>query len=353
MSKRLSLQYYYNNDASLDTFTRLLTCFDAPLYFILKNKVTNIDNPCEAFLRDITFYLSQNSDGSIYDIGFLDNSINSDLFKLKWYGGKGNEALAQVEALLDARELVMIQTDTRKVPFLKNYQGTSSLDDGVAVPGHVFLAVYHDKTHLYYAEAPWNINTGNFNVYEGNESIGVIKKDDLRSAFDSFLNCITITLNEDGLFKSDRMKTVIEKSAKNFDKKTLNSDGFIFSYGREAIERLIDVCRREFLYLNQDVASYSLDLFGLLNWKLWDIVKRRQLLFQYFVKHSNQFNSVDIDGLISVIDDDIKAWIGVIDIILKRNMEKKYMLDSQIQKYFMEIVDVEEKVNVGLKKIFT
>lgn len=353
MSKRLSLQYYYMEDGSLDPFTEYLTCFDEPLYFLLKNKFGNL-NPCEAFLRDTTFYLSQNSDGSIYDIGFLDNSINSDLFKLKWYGGKGNEALAQVETLLDSGELVMIQTDTRRVPFFKYYQGSNTDDNGVAVPGHVFLAVYHDKSRLYFVEAPWNHHPNNFVPYEGNPSIGVINKEDLRFAFESFLNCITITLSEEGLFKVDRIRTVIEKSIKNYEKRALNSDGFIFTYGKEAIEKLIEICQREFLYLNQEVMSYSLNLYGLLFWKFWDIIKRRDLLYEYFLKYSKQFNNPDVDALIKIMADLKNAWrviSGDNGIITGMYTAKKYLLDASLVKYFKDILDLEGQLNAGLKKL--
>lgn len=105
------------------------------------------------------FYVSQNEDGYFYDMDFVDNDINEDVFKLQYFKGKGDETFLKCQDLLDKGEPVIIYTDTRKVPFFNDNQGegTEPTNAGVEL-GHVFLLIHREDELLYYVEAPLEYN---------------------------------------------------------------------------------------------------------------------------------------------------------------------------------------------------
>ncbi|MFZ5989301.1 MAG: hypothetical protein ACOYWZ_19575 [Bacillota bacterium] len=350
MNKNLSSQYFYLCNGDIDPFTGLIDCFNVHLYFTLRNKIGNIINPYGIFLRDIAFYVSQNEDGAIYDVDFIDNSLNEDVFKLQYFKGKGYETFSNCEALLDKGEPVIIYTDTRKVPFFNDNQGegTEPTNAGVEL-GHVFMVIQREGDLLYYVEAPWNINLNNYTPFEGNKSVGVINKSDLKAAFDSFLTYITVKVEESSLHDAPmRLKQVINNTVENYHKKTHKSKGLTLSYGLEGIDRLIEACGREFMYLDQKALSCSLNLFSLLDWRIVNINRRRILLLESLKTHSRLIDNRCINHITDIIDSDIKSWQSLLTAIRKMNIRKKYLLDKGLQKYLMEVRKMEDEMVAGL-----
>jgi hypothetical protein len=347
MNKNLSFRYFYQEDGELDPFTKLIDCFSAHLYFILKNKIEGIQNPYEVFLKDISFYLILNDQGAIYDIEFSDNSINEDVFRLKYYKGKGEEAFSGCREMLLKGEPVIIYTDTRKVPFFNDNQGegTEPTDAGVQL-GHVFLGVGYEGNNLYYVEAPWNINFNRFTPYKGNRSVGVIAKEELNDAFESFLTYTTVEVNEENLAnKAGRIKAVIKNSVDNFSKQSHRSKGLTYFYGSEAIEKIIEVCEKEIMYLDRQAYSCSLNLFSLLDWRFFNINRRRILLLEALKKNKELFESSEASSAIDVLSINIEAWKRVLTTIRKMNIRKRYLMDSSLKDCLAEVSETESKLN--------
>lgn len=353
MNNNLSLRYFYQEDGELDPFTKLVDCFSAHLYFILKNKIAGIQNPYEVFLKDISFYLTLNDRGAIYDIDFLDNSINEDVFRLEYHKGKGEGAFSGCRELLLKGEPVIIYTDTRKVPFFNDNQGegTEPTDAGVQL-GHVFLGVGHEGDNLYYVEAPWNINFNRFIPYEGNRSVGVIPKEELNDAFESFLTYTTVEINERNLTnKAGRIKAVMKNSVDNYLKKSHRMNNLTYFYGSEAIDKIIEVCEKEIMYLDMQAYSCSLNLFSLLDWRFFNISRRRILLLEALKNNRDLFDSSKANNTIDVLNIDIKAWKRVLTTIRKMNIRKRYLLDSSLMDCLIEVKRIESSLNERLHEM--
>lgn len=346
MNNNLSFRYFYQEDGELDPFTKLIDCFSVHLYFILKNRIKGIASPYEIFLRDISFYMAQNADGEIHDIDFLDNSTNEDVFRLLYHKGKGEDAFTGCRERLIKGEPVIIYTDTRKVPFFNDNQGegTSPTDAGVQL-GHVFLGVGYKDDKLYYVEAPWNINLKSFIPYEGNRSVGVISKDELNEAFESFFTYTTVEINEAGLLeKAGRIDTVINNSVENYRRQSHLSDGLTYFYGCQAIEKIIEVCEKEVMYLDRQASSCSLNLFSLLDWRFLNINRRRILLLEALKKNRELFESSSVNSTIDALNCDIEALKGVLTTIRRMNIRKRYLLDASLKGCLMEVMRTENSL---------
>lgn len=347
MNRNFIFPYFYNEDGDLDEFTKLMDCFNVHLYFILKNRMPGITNPYEIFLRDISFYLSLTADGSFYDFDFPDISLNTDVFILNFHKGKGPEALSNMEKFLDHGEQVIVYTDTRYVPFFNDNQGegTAPSDAGVVL-GHVFLVVAHDHDdQLYYVEAPWNLNLNHFKAYEGNRSIGVIPKKDLEKAFGSFLNFVTVKVNETGLpVNFDRINRVMNTSVGSYQKAAYSTDGLTVYYGKQVFEKLNEVFAKKIMALDQQAASCPLNLFSLLDWRILNINRRRIVLRESLQRNPKSENSTQLTGLIAAIDEAVKAWQNVLMFVRKKNIKKQFQLDESYVGCFAEIAACEERM---------
>jgi hypothetical protein len=356
MSKNLLFQYFYNSNGDLDPFTKLTDCFNVHLYFTLKSKVNYNGSPYEIFLRDPSFCLTQKKDGSIYDIDFLDNTLNEDVFQIQHHKGKGEATFNEVEALLDKGETVIVYTDTRKVSFFNDNQGegTEASDAGVVL-GHVFLFVHREGEKLYYVEAPWNLNLNNFVPYEKNKSIGVIEKSKLQDAFDSFLTYTTVNINKEGLSKGlSKIKKIANSATENYKREAHEKGDLKYSYGIEAIDGIAEAFSKEIMYLDRKADSCPLNVFSLLDWRIVNIIRRRILLQESVAIYKEKVGQKETEFLISASSADIKSWQNLLTTIRKLNIKKKYLLDSGINKYVFEIGKMEQQLieeleNVGRK----
>jgi hypothetical protein len=347
MNRNLIFPYFYNENGDLDEFTKLVDCFNVHLYFILKNRMPEIANPYEIFLRDISFYLSLAEDGSFYDFDFPDNSLNTEVFILNYHKGQGPQALSNMEKYLDRGEQVIVYTDTRYVPFFNDNQGegTAPSDAGVVL-GHVFLVIAHDHDdQLYYVEAPWNLNLNHFKAYEGNRSIGVIAKQDLEQAFGSFLTFVTVGVNETALpVNFERIKRVMDSSVGNYQKAAYTADGLSVYYGKQVFEKLNEVFAKKIMALDQQAASCPLNLFSLLDWRILNINRRRIVLRESLQRNPESKNSAQLTGLIAAIDAAVKAWQNALMFVRKKNIKKQFLLDESYIGCFAEIAACEERM---------
>lgn len=346
MNPNLTFPFFYDENNDLDEFTKLVDCFNVHLYFILKNRIPEIDNPYEIFLRDISFYLSLSPNGSFYDFDFPDNSLNTDVFILNYHKGQGKEALLNMELFLDKGDPVIVYTNTKYVPFFNDNQGegTSPFNAGVVL-GHVFLVIAHDVDRLYYVEAPWNLNLNHFKAYEGNHSIGVIAKKDLEQAFASFLTFVTVKINETGLSNNlGRIKSVIDSSIGNYHKAAQEAGGLSIYYGTQIFDKLNEVFAKKVMALDQAAASCPLNLFSLLDWRILNINRRRIVLRESLQRNLKSLNSAQLSGLIASIDADIKAWQNALMFVRKKNIKKQFRLDESYLGNFAEIAACEERM---------
>lgn len=351
---RLTAEYYLKPDGSTVPYLTILSCQDAVLNLIYQNK-TGVETPCELFLNYLDFRLVLDSQEVIRDIEFRERVFNEGFFKVKQFSGKGRDGLAEIEALLDQGEIVIIQTFTERLPFYLHFKGFDAPEE-LLLLGHIFLAVGHDRDHLYFVEAPWNINQKNYLPLEYNHSIGVIPKEQLEPAFSHFVNYAVISIDESRAPDTVRAVAMITEVINSFlavyHRKVADHDGLQVYYGKVALEKLISICGQGYLHLNQIVTgSGKLSLHRLLVWKFWEIVHLRKLFHRCLCKFAAYFNQENLNKTLSVLEANIQAWEGIIHTIEDRHYRKQYMVDTHFQTGFKEIAELEEKLAELLQSV--
>ncbi len=338
----LKQEYYYNTTSKNVLFSRYLSCFDCCVYFILRNKYNNLKEPFHVFLKDITPYINIDTDNEIERIGFLDFDVDNDYLERITHTGKGIETFKEIETLLDLNQLVMIQTDVRRVPFFRLFQSFDAPIEGANKNGHVFLAISHDKENLYYVEASWNLNKTNFRQYKHNRSVGIIRKEELYPAFNVFLNYITLEIYDNVYnHKYYKENSKIDAIIKNFYKPTEEKDNIKTYYGKHGIQAVIDILKSQPQYLNNINKYYEIELSEILNWKIHEMIHGR-IIWQGYIRNLNSINpNTHTQSLLNALTKNLDAWSLLVNTMNMRIKRKLYLIDPTLINFFEEALKSE------------
>jgi tyrocidine synthetase-3 len=281
MKKNLEAEYFFNAAGETDTFAELLDCNSLMSYFHLKRYVEDYQKYLPVFLDDFNVSVVNNSEGILYNI--WDNSFNmlGDVFSPNMMEGNGFESMPDIENVLDTGRLVVILTNTNRVPFSMNFISLDYKDPeypgDVSRGGHTFIAAAYDDEMLYYIEMPTTLSS-NFIPYSGNKSVGVIKKQDLTYAFNSDLVYATIDIDREMLAARVDIRRFFAKAVSSYHMQIYQKDNLMVYPGREAIVELRHAFEKEYIYTDKaNLFHLGLDMKNFFRWKLWEIIKKREM----------------------------------------------------------------------------
>ena len=281
MKKNLETEYFFNAAGETDTFAELLDCNSLMSYFHLKRYADDYQKYLPVFLDDFNFSVVNNSEGSLFNI--WDNSFDllGDIFNPNIIEKNGFESMRDIEKVLDAGRLAVVMTNMKKVPFSMNFIGFDFKEPehsgDASRGGHTFIAAAYDDEMLYYVEMPTTLSS-NFIPYSGNKSVGVIKKQDLSYAFNSDLVYATIDIDMEKLVEGFDIKRYFAKAVSSYHMPSYQKDKFTVYPGREAIVALKQAFEKECIYTDKENLFHTgLDMMNFFRWKLWEIIKKREL----------------------------------------------------------------------------
>ena len=357
--KSLKLTYYVKENGESDEIVNLLgSCFDENLFLVMKNKLGNIKDPFPFFLNDITLGLRLTSEEKITRGGIFTGwiNINSDLFSVNTQVIRHDykKAFSVLEGLLDSGEVVMVTTVCEELPFKKRYG--DSYNPNYDEHNHIFIIIWHDKEYFYYVEKPYDLHPLNFVPYKENRGVGIARKEDFIKAFGILLVCRTIDFYENDLQKvNSRIIPTIQEMIKKYNNEQVNfgEDGFKYYYGRNAIKKIIDICNKEYFYINEGLWE-SPEYIGTLTfekqfeWNVDLIVNRRTILSKVIANLQQDANGLTVN-LLNTINSGIQSWVKTRNIITKRFFSGRYLLDASIGKYFENVLNIEDELFECLK----
>jgi len=353
MRENLEIEYHFLKNGDTDPLTTALDCGSDMIYFALKKNIKNMKNFSQYFLDGFVPLLTQNTDGSIFDINSVkfhqEESDNINYF----IKGNGFESISQIEDLLDKGEQVMVMTTNDRLPFHVDFKGFDLPADQFKINGHTFMFVAHDKTRFYYVDMPSMINTENFIPYPGNKSVGMVKKEDLRAAFDIFLQYATIPITEDGGDKSVNIRDLVQMSKDYYYKDKVSENGFTYSYGINALNTMLELCKKNVLVLtdmnNIDPYKNFRDLIG---WRFWHLAGRRRifrLALMDYKETSNQDVKIKLMDILDCLDD---MWIYTSDYMTVKYNNRELIFGSDYVECLEQIKDKEEELIYYLDKLW-
>lgn len=348
LEKNLEIEYFFAKDGSIDPLAKNMDCSVMMFYYNLKRYFPNYTDYSLIFFDDTSFNLTINPEGVLYNIEVNSFSEINDLYQADIRKGEGFQSISAIEELLDQEKLPIIKTYTKKLPFHKNFisfdfEVTDTPED-LAKDVHTFMAVAYDPEMLYYVEMPYVLNS-NFIPYAKNKSVGVVKKDDLKHAFNVEIYYATIDIKVDKLSREIDLKEKISLITSNSAQPVKENEGYKTYSGVEALDVLMEFCRKETLFLTQENLYYNgYDIKKLFEWKLWVIVSRRMQLKQILIGLKEKYPNISKYEIIPAIDTAIEAWRGMIGLISEKYERKEYLFGKEYLKNLDAIKEAEQKL---------
>lgn len=282
MNANLLREYYVRHDGVFDDFVPQLNCFQAALYFVLKAK-TGRDRPYELFVQDPSYCLNIDADGRYRELRLAARWQGFEVFQTHDVKGRGDATMAEIEALLDAGEIVIFETFLNRVPHMRDFIALDfpfQPDMHNTPHNHIFVALAYTDTHLYYVEAPFLLNA-NHVPYHHSPCVGMIDKSVLRHATDCFLNYRRVEIKEEGLGHNLQLRVVaaMRSLLDNAVRPAEESPQGVVFYGAEAMERLVECCRSGAFAMSRASTLYQTSEGEVLEWKLGNVRQQKTLLY--------------------------------------------------------------------------
>lgn len=351
--KALAFSYQYKNDGRFDDVLEKLSCWEKGIYYSLKLKYDfSIATPYCLFINESSLFISLDEEGELAELGVMLAHANGDIIEIKKHEKQSENPLNLLESLLKQGEPVILETVVEKLKFLKFYRPDFNIQ--AFQPGHVFLAVHHDSDYLYYVEDEFNLNLENHLRYPNNRTIGMVPKRDLIEAFAYYLNCYTVVLKEDNIFKiKERVPELIRQTVWNYEHmESERVEGIEKHYGRVALVKLITLCESGRFQLDRTVPSFGVSLFHVLELRLLNIYMRRQLLYSGLKEYFDGLDEIDLSVLDATFQKDIDAWMGLKKLINDKYNQSFFDVAAEVKKQLSVILSCEDRLFEYLDKLY-
>lgn len=339
----LNKTFYFEKNGTLILDVDLVRgdCMPLNTYIVLKNKYTQMDNIHNLLVDDINFSIDLLSNGQIVGIEYKGDSMKKSGI-LRYtnceYINKGAKAINRLEEFINNEGLIMIQTVNEWLPFSIHYNPSYKFD--MYWPNHIQIMVGYDAEQFYFVEDPAAINYQKFNAYS--KDIGIISRAELTEVIGIYLKCINVDIDMEKYKDIDlAIYRILKATEKSYQKKNeYNEDGSVSYYGRNAIECLINISNQQYVQLNEvDKRLGPVNLF--LRWKFRAIKNKRHILYLFFKDFERRYYSTLITSL---LEKDYLEWNKVWNIFEKRFMQKKYLWDQSLARFFENILKIEDEI---------
>ncbi|MCD1258628.1 hypothetical protein B5M42_007250 [Paenibacillus athensensis] len=309
MNANLSKEYYVRHDGVFDDFVPQLNCFQAALYFVLRAK-TGMSRPYELFVQDPSYCLNLDAEGRYRELRLAERWQCFEVFQTHDVKGQGDATMAEIEAMLDAGDIVIFETFLNRVPHMRDFLALDfpfQPEMHNTPHNHIFVALGYSDTHLYYVEAPFLLNA-NHVPYNNSPCVGMIEKSVLRHATDCFLNYRRVEIKEDGLRQNlqTRVVNAIRSLLDNAVRPVKESPEGVIYYGAEAIDQLVECCRNGAFAMKRSSTLYQTSEGEVLEWKLGNVRQQKTLLHWSIEKNQELFGDY-APGLLKSLKETLDA----------------------------------------------
>lgn len=339
----ISKEYYYQKNGEIIKDVDLIRgdCFPLNTYIVLKHKYSQLDNIYKLIMDDINFGIILEKNGQINNIVYKNNSmIENGVLKYSSheYIYQGTKAITALEKFIDREKYVMIQTINEWLPFSIHYNPNYKLNR--FIPGHIQIIIGYDKEYFYFVEDPALINYNQYKAYS--KDVGMLDRVEALEIIGTYLKCINVKIDREKYAVIDSLIfNILKESVKTYRKlDKIDSSGRVYFYGRNAINRLIDISKQEYIHLDEVYKDLGpLNLF--LRWKFRAIKNKRYTLFRFFEYFEKKYYQTDIKKLLEI---DYAMWNKIWIIFEKKFAKKEFLWDKHLAKYFEHVLKIEDEL---------
>jgi hypothetical protein len=176
------------------------------------------------------------------------------------------------------------------------------------------------------------VHKDKYRHYKDNITVGVIEKAYIKPIFDRYLVCFVTDIDFANLDLFTERLVAILKSYVELDKKEEAINGVSHFYGTAVIEKLKESC----------FAGNDLNNGELITGTKY-ILRMKIFMKECLIKLAENKSFVTTaDEIINSFDPSIETWANLINILVKRSMKKRTLLDKNLIEYFNDLIRKEK-----------
>jgi hypothetical protein len=311
-------------------------CYERAIYFSVANSVANIASYQSIFIGDLSFCLKMDSNNRNLRLSTHKNKFAEaiTLERLFFIKNNASESLTGIEEWLNRKEYLLLRTAENKIPFLRRFN-PHIINDESYDPGHLLLLLWHDESNLYYVENLLNLCLERFTPFYENPEVGMISKQEMIMALGHFAEVFTVRIDSQLLDEAGKTPlNVLNHYTEHYETKNFE-DGVHFYYNRQALQKLVQLCEEESLYLNLD---YTRPDENKLLVGLDRIIRRRRLLHDYVCEkiHNHNFTSL--------LNRNIQGYEVARYDILSGILKGNWLLHKEYAQHFVYLIETEDEI---------
>ncbi len=329
---RLEKNYFYNGNKPHNNLISSLDCLEKVLYHALSEHIPD----CKyAFCNDINLNICQCHKLYNYYPNRLD--LNTDLFKIESYCPEPEKSLTLLEQLIDSGTLVAINT---MFDILPPYTWYMQEDKRGKSNTHFCTIIGYDENNYFFVDDPSMLVDERLIRYNNNPTIGLIKKNTLKTAFNEYCQIITVKVNKGCLPYINKFDVIKSQVIDNYNSKSCFYDDTIVILGRNALEKL-----------TTDVYDDAILSTIVSNFYWVHLMYSRRILFKECIKDISD-NNTNINLILMNLDKSISEWKAVYRIIATHVYKRQYSnLPYILSKRIEKIINIEDSLIESLNKL--
>lgn len=341
------LTFFHNKDGTANLMSSWLECHQLPYYFTLLKNHPHAE-PFEYFLDHIWFTISFTSD-SLADIE-LHSRKPHGAFHAESFTASGMQGMHGIESLLDEGYIVPFQTFEQRVPFYHAFRSfTEPFAEQYSGTPHTFIAIGHTHNELFYTEAPWGIRESGHVIMQGNKSVGIITKSDLRHSFDCFVTYSKIRLDDDAhphidcwAYVEAYVRETATLEAKLSKSKSNASKNASRLFHVDGLRHLCEQMERDSLFLGTPShLQPEITNSEFLIWKFNLLKNRRAVLEQVLLKHYSSWPKNKVERTVHHLQQNLTLWESFLRVMKKMTMNGNYTFKTSVCDYLQPIIESE------------
>gem|GEM_PF-1211190 len=352
----LHYDYYFDSEGKPDEFAKLLNCFQAPLYFLLKGRL-GLSDPYPLFMQDPGFHLVRRPDGGLSGIEPRQSWSSGPYFDIGVHRTSGAAGLAKLCELLDQGCFVMLQTHSQRVPFYRHFQ---SLDFPFNEPvhnslqNHFFTIVGYEEDAFYFMDSIWEIRQESFVPYRGFKHMGIVRQAELEPAFRSFMNIYTFEPKRaavEAALTPQGTLDMLDHVRKQARGPAEERQGLICENELQGLDSLVAACERGEFVLSGKPDRYDLNWCALLEWK-FDNLRQRKFILLRCMEMSPLFQEQPYRELVRMWADNTTLWLVFVSKLRKLLRTQKFPAPQELALSLDKLRLSEYALIEGLERLF-
>ena len=268
--------FYYNSDGEFDEIAAALDdCVAQSAYVILKNISDLNKNLYYAFISELTIRLSVKNNNYITSFGALGEITDKNMIEIVTEKVTKNDIKDKLITYIKHDRFPLVRGT---IEYLKSFifYNEKYLPAHNGKSKHSILFIGEKDGDFFYVDSPGVIAYENYQYYNDNLDIGVMKSEDFEKFIKDGCELIYYIFDNDAINASiSKVNESIKNSCLNFNKSSFSENDVVHFFGIEAIEKFFQLILERKISLHDLTVTQDRNMMSYISWRMSVIKGRR------------------------------------------------------------------------------